>query len=137
MANQRRSSRYAQSRAIALAAASGAGAGDPSVVDLVGDIEGEGEYGALSAMFEGEDRATGLEYGATLSRRQGQAAMTGSAISAGSTLLSGGSSWYGKYGGTGAPGAGSAFAGVAPGVTQGTARSDYQNNRGINSARYA
>jgi hypothetical protein len=141
MANRRRAARYAQSRAQALAAASGAGASDPSVVDLISDLEGEGEYGALAAMFEGEDRARGLEFGATLSRKQGQAAMSSSALKAGSTLLSGGSSWYDKYGGQGAPGnPGSAFTatgGVRNSVARGTALSDYQNKSGIYSARYA
>jgi hypothetical protein len=130
-AEQRRSARYVQSRVQALAAASGAGATDPSVVDLIGDIGGEGEYGALSALYEGESAARGAEFGAKVARKQGSAIATSSYLKAGSTLLAGAGSWYDKYGGQGAPG------GVRKSVVQGTALSDYQNKSGIYSARYA
>lgn len=137
MANQRRSARYAQSRALAVAAASGAGASDPTVVNLIGELEGEGEYGALAAMYEGEERARNLEFGAAMARKQGKAAMGASAFSAGTTLLSGGSSWYDKYGGTGAPGnpgsAFSTFGGMRRSAVEGTAIADYS----IKGPRYA
>src|SRR3990172_2605978 len=54
---QRRAARIAASRATALAAASGGGATDPTVLNILGDIKTEGEYNALSAMFGGEERA--------------------------------------------------------------------------------
>jgi hypothetical protein len=95
---QRRSARYLQSRVQALAAASGAGASDPTVVNLIGDIAGEGEFRALSALYEGESSARGMEYGARLARKTGKAAATASYLKAGSTLLGGASSWYDKYG---------------------------------------
>lgn len=50
----------AQSRARTLAAAGGGG-GDPSVVDIMGDLETEGNYNAGIDKFEGEDAARGLE----------------------------------------------------------------------------
>jgi hypothetical protein len=127
-AERRKSARYLASRAKALAAASGATADDPTVTNILNDIDAEGEYGALAAMYEGEERARGLEYGAKIARKQGQAAMTSSTISAGSTILAGGSSWYDKYGGGGAPG-------TVRGAS-GTARSDYERRYGINSPRY-
>lgn len=136
-AEQRRSARYLQSRALALAAASGAGASDPTVTSIISNIEGEGEYGALVAMYEGEDVARGKEHAAAVARKQGKAAATAGALKAGGTLLSGGSSWYDKYGGRGAPGApGTAFSrngSLKPSVVQGTSIADY----GINSTRYA
>jgi hypothetical protein len=137
MANRRRSARYAQSRALAVAAASGAGASDPTVSNLISELEGEGEYGALAAMYEGEERARSLEFGATTARRYGKAVMGASALSAGSTLLGGANSWYDKYGGTGAPGnpgsAFSTFGGMRRSAAEGTAIADY----GINGPRYA
>lgn len=95
---QRRSARYAQSRAQAVAAASGAGASDPTVVDVISNIEGEGEFQALSSLYTGEERARGMEFGGKVRRREGQAAKTASYLKAGSTLLSGASSWQGQYG---------------------------------------
>ena len=71
----RRRKRLAQSTLQARAAASGAGALDPTVLDLEGDIEEEGEFQALSALFEGESRARDLEFGATLERHGGEGAL--------------------------------------------------------------
>lgn len=99
--NRRRSARYAQSRALALAAASGAGASDPTVVDIIGNLAGEGEFGALAAMYEGETSARNLEYAGKVRRREGKAAKSASYLKAGATLLSGGSAWADKYGGGG------------------------------------
>lgn len=101
MAEQRRSARYMQSRALALAAASGAGASDPSVVNVISSIEGEGEFRALASLYEGESAARQMELGAKVARKQGKAAGTASYLKAGSTLLAGGNSWADKYGGGG------------------------------------
>lgn len=135
----RRAARYMRSRVQALAAGSGAGATDPTVVNLENDIDAEGEYAALTAMYEGEDQARGKEFGAAVARKQGSSAATASYLKAGSTLLSGASSWYDKYGGGGPSGTdramGSAFnwrGRVRPGVTQGTAITDSP----LNSGRY-
>lgn len=56
------------SRARVISGASGAGVSDASVTDLLGDIDREGEIRALSAMYQGEEIASGLEYGAQLER---------------------------------------------------------------------
>jgi hypothetical protein len=69
---ERRQVRFAQSRAQAVAAASGAGALDPSTLDVIGDLEGEAEYRALTRLYEGENRARGLDYGAKLERSAGK-----------------------------------------------------------------
>lgn len=133
---QRRAARYLQSRAQALAAASGAGASDPTVTKIIGDIAGEGEYGALVAMYEGEDAARAKETAAKVARKTGSAMANASYLKAGTTLLSGASSWYDKYGGGGPGGNGSAFArggGLRSSVSAGTSIADF----GISSDRYA
>jgi homoserine kinase len=103
---KRREARLAQSRNQAVAAASGGGADDPGVLDINSDIAGEGEFNALTALYQGEARARGMEgdsaakkYEAKSLRRAGSAARTGSFIGAGASLLSGaGSTLLYKYG---------------------------------------
>lgn len=63
---ERRQAELAQSRIIALAAASGAGASDPTVVNLVARAAGEGAYRAGVRLYEGEAAAR-------LKRMEGQA----------------------------------------------------------------
>ena len=74
---QRRQSRILQSRALALASASGAGATDPTVVNLISEIAREGVYRAGVAMYEGEDRARQMRMGAATARYQGDIALSG------------------------------------------------------------
>lgn len=108
---QRRKATLAGSRVTALAGASGAGVADPSVVDIMGDIQTQGEYNALSAMYTGEERARGYQMGADAKRFEGAEAKKAGYISAGgnllsgvgnigyrSTILNGGSSLLEKYG---------------------------------------
>jgi hypothetical protein len=52
--NQLLKTKYAQSRLQALAAGSGGGADDPTVIKLGQDIAGQGEYNALSALYQGQ-----------------------------------------------------------------------------------
>ncbi len=77
-----RNTRMVQSRAIALAAASGASASDPTVMKIIGDISGEGSYRQNLALYEGEERARQLKIAATATRMSGD-------ISAGATLAQG------------------------------------------------
>jgi len=84
----RRSSRYAESRALALAAASGGGASDPTVVNIMAGIAGEGEMAAQSALYEGEERARGSEMAAGASRYEGTQAKRASYIKAGTSIMS-------------------------------------------------
>lgn len=112
---ERRAGRLLRSRSGAIAAASGAGALDPTVVNLLGDISAEEETQALTALYTGEERARGLEYGAKLTRAGGQgyryaaqraqdvgglearAYRTRGLYGAGTTLLEGASSLFSKY----------------------------------------
>lgn len=48
------------SRQQALAASSGAGPSDPTVLNLMGDVAGQGEYNALSALYQGNAQAATL-----------------------------------------------------------------------------
>lgn len=97
-AEERRQKNLNQSRAQAVAAASGGGASDPTVVDIQGDLEVEGEYRALSQLYEGEERARGLIGAASAKKVEGRQALTGGLIGAAGTILSGADSLYGKYG---------------------------------------
>ena len=86
---QRRQGRVLSSRALALAAASGAGAGDPTVENILGGIGAEGEFRALNELFIGEERARGLETQADLRIFEGKEARKASKTKAFSQVLGG------------------------------------------------
>lgn len=94
---QRRQARLAISRTQAVA---GGGGSDQTVVDLVGDMAGEGELRALTALYEGDDRAFGMERQAEARRREGKAARTAGYTRAVASVLRGGEdrSMFAKYG---------------------------------------
>ena len=85
----RRRSNIAMSRAQALAASSGAGALDPTVINLMSGIAGEGELEANTALYQGEERAIGQEAGASASQYEGAQARRAGEIKAKSTILGG------------------------------------------------
>lgn len=104
----RRQSRLKQSRAIAMASASGAGAADPTVLDIVGGLQNEGDYNAASELYKGEDSATYKEWRADVARvtgenqarmtlYQGKVAKSASRINAVGSLAKGAASMYGMY----------------------------------------
>ena len=80
---------YQQSKLQAGAAATGAGADDPTVVKLGSDMAGRGEYQSLMDLYTGENRARGMEDQAKGDNMTGDAAMTGSLFGAAGTLASG------------------------------------------------
>ncbi len=63
--SERRQEQLVSSRALALAAASGAGVADPGVENIFGDIGQEGEFRALARLFTRESRAVDLETAAS------------------------------------------------------------------------
>lgn len=69
---QRRQGRFVESRARALAAGSGAGASDPTIVNILGDIGAETEIRALDRLFQGEEAARGSEVSAEFERARGR-----------------------------------------------------------------
>lgn len=105
MLEQRRQARLLESRALAVAAASGAGASDTTVVNIINDIAAEGAYRSSLALFEGQERARQLRAGAEVRREGGDlqaeyGAQTAKAYEIGSvaSLFSGAGSLYARYG---------------------------------------
>lgn len=103
---QRRLSSIRSSRAQAVAAASGTGTLDPSVIDIIGDLEAEGQYRSDLEMYEGEMRARDYETSAELRRYEGKEARRAGKMNAQtgymkatSSLLKGTTSLADKYGG--------------------------------------
>lgn len=104
-AEERRQGDIAASRALAVAAASGAGVSDPTIVRLLTSAKGEGAYRAEVALYEGEERARQLRIGATAERLGGADALEEAMGRARAYNLRGwgsvvrlGSSMYAKYG---------------------------------------
>ena len=109
---ERRRAAIAGSNATAAAASSGGGATDPTVLNITGAIAKQGEYNALSALFEGEERARSQELQATSTRMQGKQAKKAGYISGASTIIGGaGNALMAKYGPTGGTTIGTANAG--------------------------
>lgn len=102
----RRQARLAQSTIRARAAASGGGADDPTVLNLEANAAGEGEYQALTDLYEGASRARGLRMQASADRFEGKQyalagkrARSGSYFSAATSLFGGvGQGLMAKYG---------------------------------------
>lgn len=94
-AEERRKARLVQSRA---QAAARGGAGDVGVVNIMGDIAAEGEYRALSSLYEGEERARGYQDAAAARRYSGKQSLLAGLVSGGSTFLKGKPDLFTKYG---------------------------------------
>ena len=75
MQEEERRKEFMHSRAIALAAASGAGVDDPTMVKLLGDLNAEGEYRVMSKLWAGQDDAAGLQFRAEAAEREGDTAI--------------------------------------------------------------
>jgi hypothetical protein len=91
---KRRRKEIVLSRARAVAAASGGG----QDLDLLGDLEEEGEYNAQMAIWQGEEAARGRKNQAGATRFEGRMAKRASRFKAASTLLDGfGDSLAEKY----------------------------------------
>lgn len=111
-----RMARLAESRTLALAAASGGGASSPTVMNIIADLAGEGAYRKSVALYAGEDKARSMRMAAAGQRWEGDLALeAGEAgydtgigvannlrgagdIAAGSALVKGGASLFEKYG---------------------------------------
>ncbi len=95
---EKRQAGLATSRGLAVAAASGGGVDDPTVVRQLAGIEGEGEYRALSALYEGEETARGNEAQAEANRKAAKGVKTAGLLNAAGSILSGGASMFDRYG---------------------------------------
>ena len=101
---ERHKAKVIASRALALAAASGAGASDTTVENILADIDGEGAYRASVALYQGEEHARRLKMAAQGRRLEGEAAKEGADVEAkaydtkaAGAIVDTTSSIYGKY----------------------------------------
>lgn len=115
MMDAQRVAKLAESRATALAAASGGGATSPTALNVISNIAKEGSYNAARALYQGEETARVLRLQAFEKRQQGEFDMTQGSLSGeaarlrGSSqeaqsyanMLSAGGGLYAKYGGRG------------------------------------
>jgi hypothetical protein len=90
----RRRTGYVASNAQARIASGGLATTGPSAQAVIGGIKGQGEYDALTAMYQGEDRANEIDFRANQLRTQGNNALAAS-------VLSGASTFFDKYNGGG------------------------------------
>ena len=102
---ERRQGELAASRALAVAAASGAGVSDPTMVQVITDAQGEAAYRAAIALYEGEAKARQLRLEAAAggiaaadALTSGYATEQGYALRALGETARGGMSLYAKYG---------------------------------------
>ncbi|WP_447867236.1 hypothetical protein [Rahnella bonaserana] len=95
----RRQARLAESRALAVGAASGADANSTSLVRNISDMEGQGELNALTSLWNGDDQARQLRNQSRATSASGAATKKAANIGAMSSLLQSGGSLYQKYGG--------------------------------------
>lgn len=97
---QRRRVMLASSRARAVAAAGGTATTDPGVVDILSDLDAEGEYRFRTALTGGEAEAQGMEYAAAVKRQTGLDALEAGRAQRRSSYLSAGATLAGSFGKT-------------------------------------
>ena len=108
MSEEIRRKAYMHSRALSVAAASGAGT-EGGVVKLLSDLNAEGEYRVLSVLWAGKNEAEGLMFAAESAEKAGDAAQTAGIIDGVTSAVSAYVGMGGTFGG-GAPSAASAGA---------------------------
>lgn len=89
MLEKRDEGKKVMSRQVALAASSGGGVVNPSILDIYGETAQEAEYNAEIEKYGGESRARGEIDQANLARARGKAAMRGSVFEGIGTALGG------------------------------------------------
>ncbi len=102
MAEEQRNKEFMHSRALALAAASGGGTGDPGMVKVLSDLNAEGEYRIMSRLWSGQDRAEGLIHEAEEAKKEGDSAITAGIVNAVSSAASAYAGGGGSFGGSAA-----------------------------------
>jgi hypothetical protein len=91
MMDAQRVAKLAESRATALAAASGGGATSPTALNVISNIAKEGSYNAARALYQGEETARILRLQAFEKRQQGEFDMTQGSLSGEAARLRGSS----------------------------------------------
>lgn len=115
-----------QSRILAVAGASGAGALDPTVVKLIAQTEAEGRLAAATRIYNSDTSAQAMTEQASATEYEGLMVQRASQYKVASTLLSGGKSIYDTY-------AGSSTAGARPAEKAPIAPRDYSLSSGGSS----
>lgn len=87
--NAQRQSQIIQSRALAVAGASGASPSDPSIAKIMADLAKEGQLAVESHLYQGNESARQGALQAKVKRYQGDQAEAGLAVSASSALATG------------------------------------------------
>ena len=98
--NERENKQRILSRATALAAASGAGVSDPTMVKILGDLEGEGAYREAVAVYQGEAQARLLEDMGDAAKQAGRDKADYYGAQGIATALQGASTLYSQYNST-------------------------------------
>ena len=89
MAEELRVSEAMQSRALAIAGASGAGTDDPTMRSILGSIAEEGMLAAQSQLYQGTEASRSLRLAAEVARWEGRRAREGLNVEARSTKQAG------------------------------------------------
>ena len=85
---ERQKKDFLLSRVTALAASSGADVSSVNIQNSLSDIDEQGEYNALAALYSGYSSASSKNYAADVAVSQGKQAKASGYASAGSTILS-------------------------------------------------
>ena len=93
-----REANLVSSAVTARAAASGGGATDTTVQNIQARVQGQGEYNALSALYEGREAQAGLQTQAAMDRAVAGSVAKAGLMRAGATILTGGNDLASKYG---------------------------------------
>ena len=84
---ERKKSEQLQSRVMALAASSGSAIESPDIQNALSDIDEQGEYNALAALYSGFSSANSKSYAADVATSSGKAAKASGYQSAAGTIL--------------------------------------------------
>jgi len=87
--NAQRQSDLIQSRALAVAGASGAGMSDPSIVKIMADLAKEGQLAVDAQLYQGNEAARQGRFAAKVKRYEGDQARKGLNIAANSAIAAG------------------------------------------------
>ena len=93
---ERQKKDFLMSRVTALAAASGADVSSINIQNSLSDIDEQGEYNALAALYSGYSSADSKSYAADVAVSQGKQAKASGYASAGATILSAANNQFGQ-----------------------------------------
>jgi len=92
---ERKKAEHLSSRVKALAAASGSSVSSVDIQNTLSDIDEQGEYNALAALYSGQTASDSKQYAATVAQSRGKQAKQGAYASSGGTILDFAANKYG------------------------------------------